>query len=117
MKEYIYRALGFIIDLLFAGFIGAIIGISLSLTLGFYIAVVFFLSKDLWFQEGSFGKKKLGLKLTSNVDSRITAGVNKIIRNITLFIWPIECVFVIINKGRRIGDLIGNTSVQLLEKE
>lgn len=78
--------------------------------LPFYSILILFLLKDLVNKEGSLGKRILQLQIMPEEKSDITDYLKRIIRNITLVIWPIEVIVLIIFK-RRIGDMICATDV------
>ncbi len=67
------------------------------------------ISKDLYFKNGSLGKKIFKLEIVTLRNERPTNLV-KILRNLTIIIWPIECVLILIGK-ERIGDRLCKTKV------
>jgi len=107
------RFLAFIIDLMFIGFIGGIFGLFIDKVeelrfisdFIFYILVALFLIRDLFFKNGSMGKKILKLKIVSDIDGFNTNKVNKILRNTTMIIWPIELIILLIST-KRLSDYI-----------
>ena len=114
------RAKAFFIDLsLIAflvfpfGFIFTIIGwenlVNLLVAIGFILTIF----KDNYSNFGSFGKRRLGLELEFKKKKPRTVAFLKPLRNLTLFIWPIEVMIVLITKGKRLGDLITASSVML----
>jgi len=107
----IKRILAFIIDMFAIGFLGAVISIIIELIYGetylldfiFYAVIILLFLKDISYKDGSFGKVRLGLKIVSVPDKEKVSIVNKIVRNITLFIWPIELIVLLI-KNRKLMD-------------
>lgn len=65
--------------------------------------------KDLSFKEGSLGKKICQLEITTTNNEKIS-NLIKILRNLTIFIWPVELLLVLI-LNKRLGDVIFNTKV------
>jgi len=69
-----------------------------------------YLNKDIY-QGRSIGKYNFNLRVLDR-KTRYTAGPFKcLLRNLTLFIWPIELLFLAKRKERRLGDLIARTIV------
>ncbi|WP_281988964.1 RDD family protein [Aquimarina aggregata] len=107
------RFLAFIIDLMLLGFIGGIFGLFIDKVekfrfisdFIFYILMALFLIRDLFFRNGSIGKKILNLKIVSDINGFNTNKVNKILRNITMIIWPIELIILLIS-NKRLSDYI-----------
>jgi len=71
-----------------------------------YIAILF---KDFFFR--SVGKRALNLKIVDRSNIEILRNFNLVLRNVTLFIWPVDLIFWIVKKDVRIGDVISNTKV------
>lgn len=65
--------------------------------------------KDLIFRNASIGKRLLHLKIVTE-KNEIPKLYQLIIRNITLFIWPIDIIVLAITK-KRIGEIITKTKV------
>ena len=71
------------------------------------------LIKDCILNGASLGKWMLGLKVV-NKDTKKTAGFLKLILRNILFYYPlIELIFMLINNGTTLGDLITGTTVGL----
>ena len=115
-----------IIDMLFIGFWFMPIGIifmiceitTLSIfssslitpwTIGYGIFMFLILNKD-FYDSRSIGKRISGYKV---VDKRglSASKIQCLIRNITIFLWPIEVALLLINPSRRLGDFIAGTKV------
>ena len=77
-----------------------------------YVAFLLFFCRDLYDKKGSFGKIKMQLTLKFNEDMAIDKiKYYKVVRNLTLIVWPLEAFVALVNKGKRIGDLLANTEV------
>ncbi len=79
------------------------------------IALVVYAFKDI-FKGRSIGKRIVGLYVRDYVDPAKTPDLIKlIIRNLLVFIWPVEFFILIKDKdGRRLGDKLAKT--QVMEK-
>ena len=73
------------------------------------LMIILFSLKDLIFKEGSIGKIVCKLKLSTN-DNKEVSNIFKILRNLTVIIWPIELLLLIIF-NKRIGDMLYKTKV------
>lgn len=73
------------------------------------LMIILFSLKDLPFKEGSIGKIVCKLKL-STIDNKEVSNIFKILRNLTVIIWPIELLLLIIF-NKRIGDMLYKTKV------
>ena len=95
---------GIILSLLSASF--------LSINVQFLFTILFLISKDVYFENGSIGKKLLAIRLiNSNNENNSVPFYSKIGRNLFLILYPIEFIVLLLNKGRRIGDLLFKTRV------
>lgn len=65
----------------------------------YYFAVLIYALRDLIFKNSSIFKKALGLEIVKQDGSKPKI-YEIILRNITLFIWPIDFLFLIKNKNR-----------------
>lgn len=72
-----------------------------------------FLLKDLVFRNASIGKRALNLEILKS-DNTVPSVSTLILRNIFVFLWPIDAILILANK-RKIGDIIFKTKV--VEKE
>ncbi len=120
LKYYSLRFIAFGIDLnisaLFGGGVSLIdyfINIFNFNAIGI-ITMVFFFCKDLFFLNGSIGKKITGLKIVPSNDQYKFYRFRKFSRNFSLIIYPIEGLFVLFNKGNRLGDIFCFTRVENL---
>ena len=119
----IKRCISVYIDMMITGFISmSIILIILNFNLDnifYYIninLVIFtflFLLKDLVFRNASIGKRALNLEILKS-DNTVPSVSTLILRNIFVFLWPIDAILILANK-RKIGDIIFKTKV--VEKE
>lgn len=77
-----------------------------------FIGIIFYLLKDIIFGR-SIGKILFGIYVKDYEDiEKSPPLLNLIIRNILVFIWPIEFIIMLIDKdGRRLGDKIAKTQV------
>lgn len=112
MDIKIKRIAGFTIDLMIVGMIGFFLRLILFKTgilsenMLFIVLLIIFLTRDLWFSNGSIGKKLMKIKLVAANNSIIS----KILRNITTLLWPLEGIVLLIYK-KRIGDMLFRTDV------
>ena len=84
---------------------------SLGFILGLFWIPFYCFFKDCLFGRRSLGKLIFGLKIQNNETGTKPSYRSLIARNVTFFIAQVECVVVLANKGRRLGDLIGKTKV------
>ena len=77
------------------------------------LCMILILLKDLIFRNKSIGKKIMGIEIRNN-DNKIPSFPILILRNITVIIWPIECLLILLKKNR-IGDIIFKTKVVLTD--
>jgi len=73
------------------------------------LVMILVIFKDLIFRNASIGKKIMKLEIRKQ-DNKIPPIYAIILRNITVSIWPLECILILMNKNR-IGDMIFNTKV------
>lgn len=73
------------------------------------IGVFLLIFKDVLYGNASIGKKILKIEVRMN-DGQVPSLMKLIMRNLTIFIWPIECI-LILHQNKRIGDIIFKTSV------
>ena len=109
------RIIAMFIDLSIVGGIGALLGFMFEflnvLDFSFEISILILLLKDLYNTNGSLGKNILKLKVQSSGVGTDVTKLYRILRNITLAIYPIELIIAFFNQGKRIGDLIFKTEV------
>jgi hypothetical protein len=74
------------------------------------LGLALYVSKDC-LNGQSFGKRIFNLQLVNNYTNEPASPFVGIIRNIFIFIWPIELLVLSINPERRIGDYITGTKV------
>lgn len=68
------------------------------------------LNKDI-FDSRSPSKRIFKYQVLHNKSNEPASALQCMIRNFTFIIWPIECIFILINPNRRMGDFIANTKV------
>lgn len=78
--------------------------------------IIIFLLLSIYFNKDAIkgkspAKRILGLIVLNNKTNAVANPMRCLLRNITLFIWPIEVVFSIFSPERRIGDFIAGTKV------
>ena len=119
----IKRCVSAYLDVMIIGSISQIIIILLTkfdirkIFENFYAYLLFglflFLLKDLVFRNASIGKRALNLEILKS-DNTVPSVSTLILRNIFVFLWPIDAILILANK-RKIGDIIFKTKV--VEKE
>jgi uncharacterized RDD family membrane protein YckC len=60
----------------------------------------------------SAGKRTFGFKIIDYRTKELASDFQCMIRNITMFVWPLEAIMILINSKRRIGDYIAKTEVE-----
>lgn len=73
-----------------------------------YAYVIF---KDCLFGRRSLGKLCMGLWIIDTQSQAKVSYKQLILRNITFFIVQVECVVVLILRGKRLGDMVAKTKV------
>ncbi|WP_202079830.1 RDD family protein [Caldalkalibacillus salinus] len=125
------RTLAFCIDHLIITCVGVIfififleqLNNAYGIELLFYVSVVLalmtmpYFAKDL-LKGKSIGKRVMGLQVRSSENNNeVPSKWQLVVRNITMFIWPIEFLVLVLNKeGRRLGDMFSNT-VMVIEEQ
>ena len=127
MKLLTYRVIAMFIDMFLVGIITAPIGVlaaflDVDFILKFTVVSSFllFFLKDLYSKKGSYGKLKMNLCLRVKLSaskSEQELKYFKVLRNVTLVLWPLEIFVALVNNGKRIGDLLGNSRVDFLSSE
>lgn len=59
----------------------------------------------------SAGKRIFGYQIIDYQTKEIASDFQCMIRNITMFAWPLEAIIILINPKRRIGDYLAKTEV------
>lgn len=67
------------------------------------LAPTMYLCKDI-IGARSLGKRLLNLQIVSERDRKAASPARRVIRNVTLLIWPIELLIAMLNPSRRLGD-------------
>lgn len=81
-----------------------------SFNLVLALGMIYYLLKDTY-QGRSLGKRVLRIAVRDIENTSIIPGsLRLIIRNITIFLWPIELLLLILMR-RRVGDMIARTQV------
>ncbi len=73
------------------------------------LVMILTISKDVVFKNASVGKKIIKIEVRKE-DDKIPTLSTIILRNITVIIWPLECMLILMRK-KRIGDIICDTKV------
>ena len=89
---------------------------SLGFILGLLWMPLYCLFKDCLFGRRSLGKLICGLAIENSETGEKASFGSLIVRNLAYVIITIEGVVVLLNKGRRIGDLMANTKVVRYQK-
>lgn len=89
---------------------------SLGFILGLLWMPLYCLFKDCLFGGRSLGKLLCGLTVQNFETGEKASYGSLIVRNLLYVIIQIECIIVLANKGRRIGDIMANTKVVRYEK-
>ncbi|HEY5751278.1 MAG TPA: RDD family protein [Chryseolinea sp.] len=74
------------------------------------VVVSLYFNKDC-LQGRSIAKRILKLQVVNFGTVKPANPIRCLIRNITLFIWPLEAIVAMINPGRRLGDFIAGTEL------
>ena len=85
--------------------------------LGIAWIFIYCLFKDCLFGRRSLGKLICGLDIQSSETGEKASVGSLILRNITYAIVQIEVIFVLVGKGKRLGDSIAKTQVVLKKKD
>ena len=89
--------------------------IKMFTSVGFLLGLLWFslycLFKDCLFGGRSFGKLICGLKIQNSETGEKASFSSLVLRNITYVIVALECVVVLINQGKRLGDIIAKTQI------
>lgn len=73
------------------------------------IVMILTIFKDLTFRNASIGKKIMKIEIRKR-DNKVPTITTIIIRNITVAIWPLECILILMKKDR-LGDLMCDTKI------
>lgn len=84
---------------------------SAGFLMGFVWLPLYCLFKDCLFGRRSLGKLICGLMIQNSKTGEKASFGSLILRNVTYAIVQAECIVVLANKGRRLGDLITKTQV------
>lgn len=84
---------------------------SAGFLLGLAWLSLYCLFKDCLFGRRSLGKLICGLSIKNSETGETASFCKLILRNITYVIVQIEGIVVLVNKGKRLGDLIAKTQV------
>ncbi|SEP89109.1 RDD family protein [Neolewinella agarilytica] len=78
------------------------------------VGAMMFIFKDFYSSDGSVGKKYSGIKLSFNASlDKGETNYCRLIRNLPLFLWPLEGLIAVVNNGKRLGDILGKSKVTL----
>lgn len=84
---------------------------STGFLLGLAWLFLYCLFKDCLFGRRSLGKLICGLRIQNSETGEKASFGSLILRNVTYVILQIEGILVLVNKGKRLGDLIAKTQV------
>ena len=84
---------------------------SAGFILGFIWLILYCLFKDCLFGRRSLGKLICGLMIQNSETGGKAPFSSLILRNITYIIAPLECIIVLVNNGKRLGDSVAKTQV------
>lgn len=73
--------------------------------------ILYCLFKDCLFGRRSLGKLICGLRIQNSETGEKASFLSLIIRNITCLFVEVEQLLVLLNKGKRLGDIIAKTQV------
>lgn len=76
------------------------------------LAPAIYFNKDILLGQ-SIGKRICALQVTDRKTGEPATPFKCLIRNLTLFFWPIELVVILITRNRRLGDFIANTETTI----
>jgi len=105
--------LSFIMTLLFSKYS------TKNFDLGFYtilFGISIYLNKDI-FRGRSIGKRIFRTEVVDIKSNSVASPIKCLIRNLTIVIWPIEIIALIYNPTRRIGDLLANTRIEIVNED
>ncbi len=85
-----------------------------SFMIPFSFMIFSMLNKD-FFSGRSVAKRTYGYQIIDNQSREVATEMQCLLRNLTLFIWPLEVVILLFSSQRRLGDLIAKTRV--IDKE
>ena len=83
---------------------------SIAYSIYNFFVLSIFLNKDA-LSGMSIGKRISGFKIVDFNSGKIASPLKCLIRNSTILVWPIELVFVFVNRNRRLGDFIAGTKL------
>ncbi|RTQ51402.1 hypothetical protein EJV47_06245 [Hymenobacter gummosus] len=84
--------------------------VAILLGLGF---MLLYMLKDS-FRGQSLAKRVLRLRVVDRREGRPASVLRCFVRNLTIWIWPVEVLFAFFNPSRRLGDFIAGTRVEHL---
>lgn len=90
---------------------------SAGFLLGLLWLPLYCLFKDCLFGRRSLGKLICGLTIQNTETGGAPSIGSLILRNITYLIVQVEAIIVLANKGKRLGDYIGDTQVVMQNKD
>jgi hypothetical protein len=94
--------------------------ISLEKTTYFFYHSIFlwsiYFNKDIY-RGRSLGKIRSGLQIVDIKSGRAADPLKCLIRNLFIFIWPIELIIVLVSPQRRLGDFVAGTKLQAYTSE
>lgn len=85
---------------------------TVNMAIGILINIIF-LVRDVFGKDSFLFKRLFKLKIINYSGKESVSFFQKIVRNITYIIWPLELVLLLFKK-RKLGDIIAKTDVKLL---
>lgn len=96
-------------------FSSAIFDFDLNWITAIFISFIY-LNKD-YFRGKSLAKRIFGFQVMKKDSDEVASRLQCLLRNLTIFVWPLEVIFTVFSTDRRIGDYIANTRIVISEKE
>ena len=91
------------------------LNLNVTFIAGMLVFIIYF-CKDI-LNGKSPAKRLLGLQVIDLKTGQPASKLQTIIRNITIPLWPLEVLYTLFSKDRRIGDLLAGTKVEISTKE
>lgn len=108
IEFYIISIIGFISWKVFSGLFEKPVFITL-------ITLFFFVLKDS-FVDGSIVKAFFGIKIVRSKTKTTSSISQRLVRNFSILIWPLELFMILIKPNKRLGDLLVGTEIIKSEK-
>ena len=96
-------------------FVKRYLNLNVTFIVGILVFIIYF-CKDI-LNGKSPAKRLLGLQVIDLKTGQPASKIKTIIRNITIPLFPLEVLYTLFSKNRRIGDLLAGTKVEISPKE